>query len=139
VGVLEKYLKCLCYPFGDKAWVLCIMDVCTKKSTLNIKNIVQKKILKVQSTACHAIHVLFNISSNALQIRALQSPKCIVWCAVDCTLAYIAFSMYDKDLTSQYECGKQLTILTITGSWSYLVFVNVFVKYSNDLLVCMQC
>jgi hypothetical protein len=30
-------------------------------------------------------HVQFDISANALEIRAVQSPKCIVWYAVDCT------------------------------------------------------
>jgi hypothetical protein len=27
----------------------------------------------------------FNVSANSLEIKAIQSTKCIVWCAVDCT------------------------------------------------------
>jgi hypothetical protein len=37
----------------------------------------------VNSTSRY-IHLQFGISATALQIRAVQSPKCIVWCAVDC-------------------------------------------------------
>jgi hypothetical protein len=33
---------------------------------------------QVRSTACHAILLQFDISANALEIRAVQSPKCIV-------------------------------------------------------------
>jgi hypothetical protein len=43
-------------------------------------------VLIVWSTVRHAIHLQFNISANALDIRSVQSPKCIVWCAVDCTV-----------------------------------------------------
>jgi hypothetical protein len=32
----------------------------------------------VRSTAHHAIRLQFYISANALKIRAVQSPKCIV-------------------------------------------------------------
>jgi hypothetical protein len=39
----------------------------------------------VRSTARHAIHLQFDISTNTLVIRAVQSPKCIVRCAADCT------------------------------------------------------
>jgi hypothetical protein len=31
------------------------------------------------------MHLQFDISAYVLEIRAVQSPKCIVWCAVDCT------------------------------------------------------
>jgi hypothetical protein len=31
-----------------------------------------------RSTARHAIHLQFDISANAFEIRAVQSPKCIV-------------------------------------------------------------
>jgi hypothetical protein len=39
----------------------------------------------VRSTALPAIHLQLDIRANAFEIRALKSPKCIVWCAVDCT------------------------------------------------------
>jgi hypothetical protein len=38
-----------------------------------------------RSTALHSIHLQFDISNNAFEIRAVQSSKCIVWCANDCT------------------------------------------------------
>jgi hypothetical protein len=41
--------------------------------------------IDVRSTARHAIHLQLDISSNALEIRAVQSLKCIVCCTVDCT------------------------------------------------------
>jgi hypothetical protein len=41
--------------------------------------------VKRWSTARHAIHLRFDISSNSLGIRAVQSPKCLAGCAVDCT------------------------------------------------------
>jgi hypothetical protein len=37
------------------------------------------------------MHLQFDISANALEIRAVQSPKCIVWCAVNCTLQLSQF------------------------------------------------
>jgi hypothetical protein len=36
--------------------------------------------------ARYAIDLQFDISANAFAIKALQSQKCIVWCAVGCTL-----------------------------------------------------
>jgi hypothetical protein len=63
--------------FGGKAWVACILYyIWTSYDFI------------VQSTARHAIHLQFFISANALEIRAVQSPKCIVWCAEDCTYTY---------------------------------------------------
>jgi hypothetical protein len=47
---------------------------------------------EIQTTARHAIHLQFDINANALEIRAAQSPKCIIRCAVDFTL-------------EQKECG----------------------------------
>jgi hypothetical protein len=40
----------------------------------------------LQSTAIPAIHLQFDISANAFVIKTVQSPKCIVKCADDCTL-----------------------------------------------------
>jgi hypothetical protein len=37
-------------------------------------------------TAHHAIHMQLDISANAIAIRAVQNPNCIVLCAVDCTI-----------------------------------------------------
>jgi hypothetical protein len=31
------------------------------------------------------MHLQFDISANALEIRAVQSPNCVARCAVDCT------------------------------------------------------
>jgi hypothetical protein len=38
----------------------------------------QQKVSYLRSTAHHAIHLQFDISSNAREIRAVQSPQCIV-------------------------------------------------------------
>jgi hypothetical protein len=46
---------------------------------------------QVWSTARHATHLRFDISSNSLGIRAVQSPKCIVGSGVDCTLYGVRF------------------------------------------------
>jgi hypothetical protein len=45
----------------------------------------------VRSTARHTIHLPIDISTNALEIRAIQSPKRIVRCVINCT--YDAFSV----------------------------------------------
>jgi hypothetical protein len=48
----------------------------------------------IWSTASNATHLQFDISANALEIRALQSPMCIIRCAADCTYifhVYISF------------------------------------------------
>jgi hypothetical protein len=42
---------------------------------------------EVRSTAPHVIHMQFDISAYAAEIGAVQSPKYIVWCPVDCTEA----------------------------------------------------
>jgi hypothetical protein len=36
------------------------------------------KFRAVRSTARHAVHLQFDISANAFEIRALQSLKCII-------------------------------------------------------------
>jgi hypothetical protein len=40
----------------------------------------------VNTTADQTIHLQFNIITNALEIRAIQSPNCIVRLVVECTL-----------------------------------------------------
>jgi hypothetical protein len=49
----------------------------------SLENYAHKNYGGVRSTARHAIHSQFNIRANALEIRAAQSPKCIVRRAVD--------------------------------------------------------
>jgi hypothetical protein len=39
----------------------------------------------VRYKARRAIHLQLDIKANPLEIRAVQSPTCIVWCPVDCT------------------------------------------------------
>jgi hypothetical protein len=43
------------------------------------------RVSNVWSTAHHAIHLQFDISTNAFEIRAVQSLECMVWFAADCT------------------------------------------------------
>jgi hypothetical protein len=45
----------------------------------------------IRSTARRAIHLEFDISANALEIRMVQSPKWNVWCAVNCTTMPLRF------------------------------------------------
>jgi hypothetical protein len=50
---------------------------------------------KVPSTARPAIQLLFDMSANALEIKAVQILKCIVRCAVDCTITTaLVFSLF---------------------------------------------
>jgi hypothetical protein len=62
-------------------YVLCVF---TKKSIFQYVHC-RYQFLIVRSTARHAITLQLDISANALEIRVVQSPKCIVWCVVDCT------------------------------------------------------
>jgi hypothetical protein len=41
------------------------------------------------STASLAMHLQFDLSAYALEIRTVQDPTCIDQCAVDCTLKII--------------------------------------------------
>jgi hypothetical protein len=57
--------------------------VSTKIETHFLNKTLSKKCYaQVRSTAPHTIHLQFNISANALKIRAVQSSK---WWTVDCT------------------------------------------------------
>jgi hypothetical protein len=46
------------------------------------------KIKYVRPKARHVIQLQVYIIAYAIEIRALQSPKCKVWCAVDCTASF---------------------------------------------------
>jgi hypothetical protein len=60
-------------------------DFCIMISFLTIsKNL--KNTFVEWSTAHHAMYLQFNVSGNAFKIKAVQNPKCIVWCAVNCTI-----------------------------------------------------
>jgi hypothetical protein len=64
--------------FIDLIWNLVLLDIIYRYNFIFVW-------LMVQSTARHAIHLQFDISATAFEIRAVKSAKCIVWCAVDCT------------------------------------------------------
>jgi hypothetical protein len=42
------------------------------------KYVIRIALFYVRSTVRHAIHLQFDIRANALEITAIQSPKCIV-------------------------------------------------------------
>jgi hypothetical protein len=63
--------------------------------------------INVRPTARHDIHFQFDISANVklrrnkdIEIRAIQSSECIVWCTVDCTDKYEWNNLLTKDVFS---------------------------------------
>jgi hypothetical protein len=65
----------------------------------------------VRSTSRYAIHLQFNISANALEIRALQSPKC-VRCAVACTLLQLyKWLKHDSNMSLKYFNYRQIDVI----------------------------
>jgi hypothetical protein len=62
MGILEDYLRCLCYPFKDKTWVDYMYG--------------QQHV---------TLYTCISITKN-IEITAVQSKKYIVWYAVDCRL-----------------------------------------------------
>jgi hypothetical protein len=54
------------------------MTVCHNGINEYKKSEKQHSKLSVQTTARHAIHLQYDISTNALDIRTLQSPNCLV-------------------------------------------------------------
>jgi hypothetical protein len=66
----------------------------------------------------------FDISVNALEIRAVQSPKCIAWCAVDCT--YILTFNVNKVISDTNLNFVHLIVLL-----TYIIFlVSYFHNYT---------
>jgi hypothetical protein len=62
-------------------------------------NVIKK--FNVRSTARRAIHLQFDISANCFEIKAFQTPKFIVWCAVNCIYYYSCFILEGGVETSQ--------------------------------------
>jgi hypothetical protein len=59
----------------------------------------------VRSIARHDMHLQFDISANAFEIRAIQSPKCVVCCVVDCTISLI---QCNNDTSQNYVLVKKI-------------------------------
>jgi hypothetical protein len=93
VGVSEEYLDTSATPLGIKReWYVCIflynnIEVGQNDSQLykvnfrrNPKNITTSSGVQVIQTCTtrHVIHLQFDTSANALEIRAIQSPKCVI-------------------------------------------------------------
>jgi hypothetical protein len=98
---------------------------------LEFKNDMKITQKYVRSTARSAIHWLFDISAKALEIWAVKSPKCIVWCAVDCTYGQqhdrliITVKYCQSNIYGEVNRVKKywwcLTILySLTWCWLYL-------------------
>jgi hypothetical protein len=52
-------------------------DLCPSSRDIN-RLMMNASIYYVRLTARHAIHLQFHIIANALEIRAVQNPKCLV-------------------------------------------------------------
>jgi hypothetical protein len=68
-------------------------------------------VICIRSKARHAMHFQLDVSANALEIKAVQSLKCIIWCAVDCTSCS---SEYDSLLNASTRGAILLFCFVIT-------------------------
>jgi hypothetical protein len=64
--------------------IICGMGRVYRKST-SMSQPAYWTIIPGHSTALYATHLQFDISANALEITAMQSPKWNIWRVVDCT------------------------------------------------------
>jgi hypothetical protein len=91
-----NYIESFCHSnslkgrYGQQQNKLALSQIFPIKSVLYSEvikvEILPDVLLIVRSTARHAIHLQFHISTNALEIRVAQSHECIVGRADDCTL-----------------------------------------------------
>jgi hypothetical protein len=73
----------------------------------------------VRSTALHAIHLRFDISFNSLGIKAVQSPKCIIGCAVNCTYNTFIQAMTGFKIVSKKKIPKKCKAKSLFPVFSY--------------------
>jgi hypothetical protein len=91
-------------------------------------------VLTVRSTASHAIHLQFDISANALDINAVLSPKCIVWCAVDCTLKRIFY--WARRTMSAFKIFRNTLSVTLFAIWLSFFCNGEYMGVVYDKWVC---
>jgi hypothetical protein len=77
----------------------------------------EKHLWNILTTARLAIHLQVD-GANALEIRAVHSPKCIVWCAVVCTYVILRLKYSKYLIVYIFDCIlKYSSILTSRGRW----------------------
>jgi hypothetical protein len=91
----------------------------------------------VRSTVCHTIHLQFDISANAFEIRALQSLQCIVRCTVDCTYLSVSklfcYFQLDSDVSRYvlYSLSRGQIILNIRDALN-IRYCTFWTEYSAE-------
>jgi hypothetical protein len=92
-SVSEEYLRWFFEPSGDKSSMPLYVFMYVS-SVIQIVGKIMPNFGRVRSTARYAIHLEFDISPNAFEIRVVQSSKWLIWRVVGCTFGRLCLDTF---------------------------------------------